>query len=460
MSFFVMRDSGGPFMNNPPVIDRQDLYGTGLIFPLLYRLFKPDSLPGILRLLALALIPLLALGILAHLEGVFWYNSLNVAVPEGVAIGMSFMGDTMVWPFCIIVPAVMLVTFYSTEKTAALFDCLYSRTNLDWRKDSGEFGQARAYEQLIDILDYRKNIWSKVLKFAPVVIIVLFWGYNTLTCGFNQFFGADLYPYKTNRIAVVSAEPGNVLPAAEVVILDRKINLPKWDCDFQQRPLSCLATRIWALIYYGIPPFLLFQLINILWGMTYLLRRLKKWEESTFSKTGETALSIEPYSRDGLGGLSALPESGMAFFYNISAFSFLLVMSFLKEGADPSWHNYLILLAFIPLMLWSLLYPTILVHDSILSSKEKYLEIISNRARKTFKEAVALDQDENEIHGSHYEKINALDAIYAKIEAIPAWPYSYSALSKITVAFFLPVMTLFWDSILNSFVTKAMVFLP
>ena len=72
-------------------VDKAGLYDCGRVFSFLYRVFKPNSLSAVGRLLVLAFLPILILGGLAHHEGAFWYGSLKLIVPEGAAIGMSFM---------------------------------------------------------------------------------------------------------------------------------------------------------------------------------------------------------------------------------------------------------------------------------------------------------------------------------------------------------------------------------
>src|SRR5258707_992639 len=70
------------------------------------------------RFLALmVLVPSVLFSVVTIGEGRFWLRSVH-GVVSGThydAIGMSFLGDTMVWPFFVLVPAALLLLKYAAR---------------------------------------------------------------------------------------------------------------------------------------------------------------------------------------------------------------------------------------------------------------------------------------------------------------------------------------------------------
>lgn len=272
-----------------------------------------------------------------------------------------------------------------------------------------------------------------------------------MTCAFHEHLGERVYPYRASKVylepfdgkSVTNLSEGFVLPG--YVEFAKKIHLTKWDCQPQKYPMSCYIARVWTFVYYGIPPFLLVKLINVLWAVVVLLKNLECWDQSIGVNDSEKALKIEPFSIDGLGGLGSLAEAGMGYVYSIVGLSMLVVMSFVKEGTSPSWHNYLILLLFIPVMLWAMLYPSLCVRKSILTTKDKYLKVISRKSNEIFMAIVEDGKSQKDLTGSH-QQLSSLRTLHREIDNMPEWPFGYSYIIKIIATIFVPISFLFAET--------------
>ena len=207
---------------------------------------------------------------------------------------------------------------------------------------------------------------GRALKITPWIIALTFWGYNTTTCVFHNYLNGEIYPYKAKKVVVLHNEniaPTELLSGTEFPVtheFNDKVKLPKWDCDLEAAPLSTITTRIWTLLYYGLPPFLLARLIAIIWGVSSFRQTIKRLESNTVNANGKPfrALIIKLFGEDGFGGLNYIADAGMSYLYVIVGFIFLLTMSFFKEGPDPSWHNYILIFIFIPIAFMSFRAPT------------------------------------------------------------------------------------------------------
>ncbi|MCG8551806.1 MAG: hypothetical protein MI799_15495, partial [Desulfobacterales bacterium] len=124
-------------------------------------------------------------------------------------------------------------------------------------------------------------------------------------------------------------------------------------------------TRIWTLFYYGLPPFILARLIVLIWGVSSFLLSISRWE----AEFKQDAIKIEPFGEDGFDGLNFLFDAGMSYYYVTFLFVILLTMSFLKEGPEPSWHNYILLIGFFPIGFLLSLTPSVAIRKSIVRAK-------------------------------------------------------------------------------------------
>ena len=84
--------------------------------------------PGYRTLVWFIIITLAILSAVTAIEGRFWYGSVTMSVPGlGKVLGMSYMGDTMVWPLTILVPICLVLTFKAAQGTADLLNFLCSK---------------------------------------------------------------------------------------------------------------------------------------------------------------------------------------------------------------------------------------------------------------------------------------------------------------------------------------------
>jgi len=386
-----------------PEFSESDLVGRSVFGVLKSRIaFRtPRQILG----LALAVcVPLIVFGIVTTHENRFVLGSLFTDSTLGGKpfhlVGMSFLGDPMVWGFTFLVPFLIAVLDLATKRTLRLINTSAAKATQDWRDDASRRGFASAVsraKQIWKMRSHRHSGTMKFLRYGPWVVAIFFWAYNTITCAFLDFPPLP-NPYTSDRVTLISADStaqtstsdGELsftfagqastirvasVPSKRVVELSEKVPLRKWDCERAVAPWSFWLTRLWTALFYGALPFLVRQLLLLIWGATSFLRAGRRWEEEHGDQT--PALAINPFEPDSFGGLGSLSDAVIIYLYSVSILASLLGLSFLKEGTEPAWHNYATMIAFLPIGVWAVLAPSIAVRHTIVGAKDRYLHALA-----------------------------------------------------------------------------------
>ena len=238
----------------------------------------------ILGLVLAVCVPLIVFGIVTTREDRFVLGSLFTDSSLGGKpfhlVGMSFLGDPMVWGFTFLVPFLIAVLDLATKRTLRLINTSAGKATQDWRNDASNRGFARAVsraKQIWKMHSHQHPFSMKFLHYGPWVVAIFFWAYNTLTCDFLDFPQLP-NPYTSDRVTLIPADnaspqvaadrvltftfAGRPLtsriesrPAKQIVELSEKIPLRKWDCERATAPWSFWLTRLWTALFYGALPF-------------------------------------------------------------------------------------------------------------------------------------------------------------------------------------------------------------
>lgn len=380
-------------------------------------------------------------------------------------LGMSFAGDPMAWGFMLVVPLLILVLKLATDRTITLVNTVAEKASAAWKNDDSAKGLPAVCEKTKKIwkVQRAKRGWAKRLALhGPWIVAVVFWGYNTATCAFYpalESWWSSCYPYRSDRVKLISSsllelkapasgeKPATATEAplvkfqfegrpyearisdktfAKSVVLSEPVPLRKWDCQPSAAPASCWLTRLWTLPYYGVIPFLLRHLILLIWGATYFLNAGRRWEE--LKNDQEQAVEINPFHPDGFGGLGALSDAVIGYLYSISLFAVLLGLSFLKEGSEPAWHNYAMMLLFLPVGIWGVLAPSTAVRHTIVNAKNRYLSLLANELHaigNSILQALPVGKLTKELHDGELDKQQkAVRGLYDEVQRMSEWPFN------------------------------------
>ena len=432
-----------------------DFYDSCPIIKRINNIVGAQNFKQIIGLSISIFVPLIILSFVTLKENRFFYGSVTMPLEKyGNVLGMSFLGDTMVWPFTFIVPITFLLLKYAGRTSAELLNRICQKASKEWTTDNQD-GFQRTVEKAKEILKLNVGWQAKCLKIAPWIIALLFWSYNTATCALHDFIGKSMYPYKADKVVVLKNSA--IVPSAikkdakfpTTVKLDHKINLPKWDCDIKKSPMSTLTTRVWTIFYYGLLPFILSRLITLIWGVSSFLLAISKWE----AKNKKQAIKIGPFGEDGFGGLSYLADTGMSYFYIIVSFILMLTMSFIKEGPEPSWHNYILLIAFVPIAFLSLITPTVAIRQPIVRAKKDQLQVIV-REINALSHQILDNTEKNETsagerHSFQNDRLSSLKLLYDHVSNIPEWPFSSSTYFQVCITMGVPVGMIVLDKVIG-----------
>ena len=423
----------------------------------IYHYFGLENKLQIRNLTILIVGSLLILSLATMIEDRFYYRSLStVIIGYGNLLGMSFLGDTMVWPYTILLPICLLLAKVAFRRSVKLVNQISELAGNAWAKDSTILGYEAALSQARAILTWDNGFLTKLIRSITWGAAIVFWVYNSLTCGLHPWIPDRAYPYRTERAIILPSPsipttklpPGTKLPS--VIQFDEAVPIAKWDCDPQQAPISCVVARVWSLAFYGITPFLLAHLLTSIWGVSSFLLKIRRWEASRNGDVDHIALRVEPFGKDTFGGLHLIADVGMSYLYGISAFSMLVAMAFIKEGVTPSWHNYALLLLFIPIALISFFLPTTILRRSILVAKESFLFNVSfelNTLSAQIRHCSKVKTAINENQESMYYRLSSLKMLYDQAHRISEWPFTFSVFFKILLAIGTPVLTVLVEKI-------------
>lgn len=349
--------------------------------------------------------PFLLFSFVADQEGRFSLKSLTfkqqIGQEELEVLGMSFLGDPMVWPFFILVPLTILLLKHAAQKLADFFYEIRVVVDPAWAQEN-----AGVYEQLIretrDRLDGR-GTWRWAPR-AAAGIAIAFWLWNGATCTIPQ-----LGAYQSASVYVQQANEWTKRD------LDNRLNIQKWDANFTEAPFCWGLARLWTLFGYGVVPFILAKLFAIVTALSLFSKALIK----------KGALNIQPLAADRSGGLSCLTDAALAIIYTFLPVLLMVFAAFFKEGTPPSTHNYLLMAAFLPLIMIAFGVPVGTVHAAMEKTKRKYLARVSHRFNVVNQELLRHLENakpDREHIQTLDRSIQALQNLYSQIEKMPVWP--------------------------------------
>jgi len=423
-----------------------------------YRLFACETGRQGVRVCIVVVCVLAVLSVVTGLEGRFSCGSVVAPLAGyGNVLGMSFLGDTMVWPYTLLVPLCLVLTRSAFRRTVVLLNEVAEVASDEWRDDRTELGCADELRKAKEILGFRHGWRTLVLRVLAWSVALTFWSYNSTTCALHPWLPDRAYPYASDEVVVLSnpdvpptaLRAGTTLPAK--IKLPRPIHLPKWDCDLANAPLSCVATRLWCLAFYGIIPFLFSHLIVMIWAVCSFLRATRHWSQDKDVET--STLRIESFAKDNFGGLGYLTDAGMSYLYVISAVLTLLAMSLIKEGqATPAWHDCFMLAAFVPLAIVVFLLPTFLLRRSIVAAKSSCLSRLStdlNRLTAEVQESCRPGCPSDVARStSLYYHLSSLKAVYDHVQGMAEWPLTASVFVRMGLSLGFPIVIVILEKVL------------
>lgn len=391
------------------------------------------------------LIILATFSVVTAIEKRFWFGSVTLPVTDSVSVlGMSFIGDTMVWPFVILVPVCLVFTLRAAKATAVLLNILCSKIEAIYADRERPAKYAETMDEVKRIFRGQGRWNGKVILTVTWMIAAIFWGYNSLTNAYNSPAGIP-YPYKSSEVILIKK-----IDFVRDIRRDRMLNfdveLPKWDANWETGPVSTAITRIWVLFFYGLLPFIGVKLIQMVLGLTYFLRQYRLWMNKGRSDDGtannDLPPLLKPFNLDGYGGLSEIPETSMRYFYITITIVFLIFMSFFKEGTDPSWHNYVLIALLFPIALVAFLVPIFQARGIMRNAKQILLEPISERLNLMYDEwDKALKPNTNSsLDNNFHDRLSSLKIFYDEVDSIQEWPFSTSIVSRIVLIMLTPMI--------------------
>jgi hypothetical protein len=441
-------------------------------------LLRLDRLGGWLRLILVIVVPLALLGFVTWREGCFEWGSVKgpASVIEGVSFtvrGMSFLGDTMVWPYVILIPLLFVLLELAICRFEELFRSIRSVLSPDWLANHAEEYRAMVGES-------RRIVggaggWRTVRR-AAVALGFFFFVYNTVTC---TFLMPDFFkPYKssspfvkqrvtstpqylqisldqkhalnfalTDRPKTEESSMPLVVPAGASVEgsiapppprylqtrLIKEVAVPKWDTEPSLRWWSWLSARLWVLLLgYVWIPLVLYKLANLVAATYTFTNRLAACPG---------ALVVQPL--DAAGGLGRLASLPIALTYPMVIFGIMLAMVFFKENTSASLHDLILLVPFLPVYFAMFFVPLLGVHRAMLAAKQEYQQKFAGLfevAHEDFLSEVRNPTLDAAGFSRLQLKMKGLSESYERISAMPVWPFEMSTVYRLITAVLLPIV--------------------
>jgi len=443
----------------PHYFSLDDVFTKGSVVGWLNGLLSIQSWRHFITLAGILTFPLLLMIIATIYEGRFLLGSVYADI-DGVGriIGMSFSGDTMVWPFIIIVPIAFILLRMAVKRSIRLLDAVALNCKQRWV-------YSRADDDLMNIVNETKNEFRRnngtvgtVLRIAPWILASAFWFYNTTTCMFHPYLPESCYPYTSKFVYVHS---GPAVPMPDEYIASSPIQVPKWDTNLKAAPLSCISARIFALIYYGSLPFILAALSGLIIGVVDFLAKISAFQRSMSPTDSASVLDeLKPFSVDGFGGLGSLAETGMGYIYVLSCFIMLISLSYFKESTPPSAHNAVLVFLFIPVAIAVFIAPSVAIRSALVRSKRMYLHALGTQLNEISSNICSRSHVENASQPSEsaieqYHRLQSLKLLYDHVMSVPEWPFSSRAIVRISFSVGLPLILILLDKVITYIFTAS-----
>lgn len=460
-----------------PSIEYREVMASNPLLARLLDLMSFDRRRGSLVFLALVAVPAIALSLATLSEQRFEMGSVTATrtlateagVQEREVLGMSFLGDTMVWPYFLLVPVTLLLLRRSAEKVARFFAVVRTTLGEEFVRSNPDV-YARLVEEAKERLAARHWSW-RTFKYAAVAAGALFCLYNFLTCTFTDnpyypYLAEVVYAKKTaaaqsegdgSTPLVVKYEEGELIialqrfgsagraadetispdPSYDELRVEEPVPLPKWDTDRREAPASWLLTRLWVVLGYGLTPLVLFKVVNLMVVLQVFCGRLTSHQHS---------LDIKPLAPDRAGGLASLSDAALSFIYVFIPIFIMVGAALIKEATPPSPHNYLLIVGFVPLLVAAFFMPLSSVHNAMRRAKEYYLSEVSRQFNQ-LNDRLLADIAAGQLVDGELVKVErsteSLEKLYRQIEKLPEWPLALTTLLRFLGATFMVPLVLF-----------------
>lgn len=462
--------NASPLSTDQLAIVRDDFLQKDKLLRFILSWAKPSTARNLMKLMLLILLPLIIMSTVTIIEDRFLFGSVTwesqeldgvvidlAALPTGIfpaktsesvttlasnpytlsnpeVRGMSFLGDTMVWPYAILLPILFLLLNVALFRFERFFTSIKHVLSSQWLE-----ANPAEYEKIVEktrTIVAGNGVWQFIKWFA-VAAGFIFFTWNTITCT-----NADVFkPYKTDKPFVLVEGKFIQLDASVILTSPRPLDqvlpvqVPKWDCDLKEGPLSWAVARLWVLIIgYVWIPFVLFKLSNLVTAVYVYTRELSKHKN---------ALDIKPLSPDQAGGLSKLASLAIALTYPIVVVGVMMTMPFFKENTNVSVHNLVLFIPFVPVFLSVFFIPLLGVHRAMVAAKDEYLEQFSELfdvINAKFIEEVKTPTLSNDELSRLEMSMRGLTSGYDKISKMPVWPFEISTLYRLATAVLIPVL--------------------
>ncbi|HFS67043.1 MAG TPA: hypothetical protein ENK67_02405 [Flavobacteriia bacterium] len=327
-------------------------------------------------------------------------------------IGMSYLGDPMVWPFYFLVPIAIILLGLAIKRTENFFSSLRSSIII-------EADTKNTYSRLI--AETKKSFAAedfwKWARYIGLAIGFSFITWNTITCTFSDI----THPYSSDTVFLKGE--------TEITHLVNKTDLPKWDTNIQEAPMSWFAARIWVIFGYLLIPIILAKLINLV-GVLYSF--------SCKINAEKNILKIAPLSPDKAGGFSSLSNVAISLVYIVIPYLLMLIASFMKESTPASFHNYLLVILFIPIFFAVFILPLMSFHVAMRRAKENYLRKIShkfNQLNDHLLNGIYTNSIKKEELEQTEQQIQVLKRMYDQADKMTEWPVDMGTIYRFIGSF-------------------------
>jgi hypothetical protein len=404
-------------------ISRDEILGDDPLLGLWMNRLYPLSSRSLLFFLIVTLIPLALLILAAGFEQRLYLHSMDCSLGKAGTIGvpgMSFLGDSMVWPYVILIPCAFAMLARAVSDLSSFFQYPERIIRLDWLRE-----KQGVYEQILadvrETFNGRDLFWRR-LRTACVVFGLLLFFFNAITCTL-PFFSPHILSFYTPYGAHLIKTNSNLPPCQESIqglptTPPARVPLQKWDTQAGVAPFSWFLARLWVLFLgYTWLPLLCYKISNLVFGLRLYLRRLTETPD---------ALHIQPLSPDAAGGLSVLSAVAFSLVAPLICVGVMLTLIFVKEHAEPSKHDLILFFIVVPIVLVAFYLPLLSVHSAMKACKDKQLSEFSllfnglNHRLLTALRAETIDLPElNTLEVA----LRCLRDNYERLIKMPVWPF-------------------------------------
>ena len=396
-------------------------------------------------------------------DGVFMPRSVIRILDDGTRVyGMSFAGDPMVWPFCILVPLLVLATIRAYCRLAELvenrvegrFDFLpaavlppilrrtrrilvgYPRFTgfpLSWRD------LVQHYRRALYRAGWAQRINHFVFPLCWAFAIGMV-GYNMFACGLSDCL-PDHYAYTAGRV---------ITSSGELVINNGQgaIRVPKWDCRFGEWPVANVAARIWVLVFYAAIPLMLGFVVRAFIAALVLCHGLTRRLPREATGRAGSAFPITPYSWSLPNVRDELMHVWMLVFYSTSIVLIValagaykeLFADVLKETPLFASHNSLAIRT-IPFVCLIVLMPLLLaIRKLVVVARDCTLRSFGRDIDRRIAELMDEPEGSGKPGRSRTEGLQALTTLYHRTAGIAAYPMHILQIVKVVLTILVAIV--------------------